>query len=63
MAIVGDSNVYPCPDCNSKNTYHEYDTKSYELFLDCQECGTHMHLIRKLTNTAHYTNPPWEEEE
>ena len=54
MSIVGTANEFPCPDCNSFDTYTEIDTKSFELWLDCLDCGTHMHLIRKLNLTSDY---------
>jgi len=52
MSISATAKEDPCPDCNSYNTYSEFDTKSFELWVDCLDCGTHMHLIRKLNLTS-----------
>ena len=63
MSVVGTAKEHPCPDCSSMNTYSEFDTKTFELFLDCHDCGTHMHLIRRMRNVSSYHNALWEEEE
>ena len=54
MSIAATANDDPCPDCNSYNTYSELDIKSFELWVDCLDCGTRMHLIRRLNLTSDY---------